>query len=200
MKKNLYVVVLLDFFLFVFSLYFGFLLRFDFDIPEAQFLLLKKIVIPVVVTKFACFGFLGLYRGMWRFVSIGDCFNIIKASLLSTFVIITYILTVYRFEAFSRTVIINDLVITILLISIFRVCIRFYFELFSEHKSVTSAIKSILPFVNKRREGLKNLLIIGAGNSGETIYREIRNNNRLHYRVIGFLDDHKTKVGKSSMA
>jgi FlaA1/EpsC-like NDP-sugar epimerase len=39
------------------------------------------------------------------------------------------------------------------------------------------------------------LLIIGAGDCGEKIYREIRNNGRLGYNVLGFLDDHSAKVG-----
>ena len=42
----------------------------------------------------------------------------------------------------------------------------------------------------------KNLLIIGAGDGGEKIYREIRANAGLQYRVVGFLDDDPAKIGK----
>jgi FlaA1/EpsC-like NDP-sugar epimerase len=41
----------------------------------------------------------------------------------------------------------------------------------------------------------KRLLIIGAGDSGEKILREIRDNPRLNYEVIGFLDDDPGKKG-----
>jgi FlaA1/EpsC-like NDP-sugar epimerase len=41
----------------------------------------------------------------------------------------------------------------------------------------------------------KNLLIIGAGDGGEKIYREIRANARLQYHVVGFLDDSPAKIG-----
>jgi len=48
----------------------------------------------------------------------------------------------------------------------------------------------------KKMVETKRLLIIGAGNGGEKIYREIHNNDRLQYTVIGFLDDDLTKVGR----
>ena len=48
----------------------------------------------------------------------------------------------------------------------------------------------------KKMDETKRLLIIGAGDGGEKIFREIHNNERLKYTVIGFLDDDLTKVGK----
>ncbi|MDI7261492.1 MAG: nucleoside-diphosphate sugar epimerase/dehydratase, partial [Thermodesulfobacteriota bacterium] len=42
----------------------------------------------------------------------------------------------------------------------------------------------------------KRLLIIGAGDSGEKILREIKDNPRLNYEVMGFLDDDPKKRGK----
>jgi len=48
----------------------------------------------------------------------------------------------------------------------------------------------------KKMVETKSLLIIGAGNGGEKIYREIRNNDRLQYTIIGFLDDDMSKVGR----
>jgi len=48
----------------------------------------------------------------------------------------------------------------------------------------------------KKMGETKRLLIIGAGNGGEKIYREIHDNARLQYTVIGFLDDDLTKIGR----
>ena len=47
----------------------------------------------------------------------------------------------------------------------------------------------------RKLPGTKNLLIIGAGDCGEKIFREIRDNARLQYHVVGFLDDNPAKVG-----
>jgi FlaA1/EpsC-like NDP-sugar epimerase len=44
---------------------------------------------------------------------------------------------------------------------------------------------------------LTKVLIIGAGDTGEKILREIMENNALHYDVIGFLDDNVEKQGRT---
>ena len=42
----------------------------------------------------------------------------------------------------------------------------------------------------------KKLLIIGAGDCGEKIFREIHNNSVLPYQIVGFLDDNRNKIGR----
>jgi len=49
--------------------------------------------------------------------------------------------------------------------------------------------------VSRRVSEAKYLIIVGAGDCGEKICREIRGNDRLGYNVLGFLDDHPNKVG-----
>jgi FlaA1/EpsC-like NDP-sugar epimerase len=56
-------------------------------------------------------------------------------------------------------------------------------------------LRSFLIPGKKKIPGAKNLLIIGAGDCGEKIYREIRDNAGLQYNVVGFLDDNPVKVG-----
>ena len=45
-------------------------------------------------------------------------------------------------------------------------------------------------------KGAKNLLIIGAGGTGEKIFREIRDNANLKYNVVGYVDDNPVKLNK----
>ena len=134
---------------------------------------------------------------MWRYTSIADLLNIIKASSVSTLVIVCLILFSYsRFIGFPRSVFIMDWCFTVLLISGYRVCIRLYFERISNDKTSSIPTRQVLTVFFKKIAETKRLLIIGAGNGGEKIYREIHNNNRLQYTVIGFLDDDLTKVGR----
>ncbi len=49
--------------------------------------------------------------------------------------------------------------------------------------------------MTKKHAAQKNLLIVGAGNCGEKLYREIRDNSTLHYNVVGFVDDDPGKIG-----
>jgi len=171
------------------------LVRFDFAIP-AKWLNSCIRVLPLVLgVKVVAFFLLDLYRGMWRYTSIGDLLNVIKAATVSSLIIIAIILLRTRFVGFSRSIFLIDWCLTIIFISGFRLGIRLTFDLLREDKPWRSAARALFLPLKKRRSDFKNLLIIGAGDCGEKIYREIRDNARLRYNVVGFLDDDKTKRG-----
>jgi FlaA1/EpsC-like NDP-sugar epimerase len=149
----------------------------------------------MLVIKLLIFYYFDLYRGMWRYTSISDLFNIIKAASISSFLIVSIIVFWTRFVGYPRSVFIIDWCLTVLLISGFRLGIRLYFELVSEQKPWDIVSRTLFGSLRKERHDRKNLLIIGAGDCGEKIYREIRDNARLRYNVVGFLDDDKAKRG-----
>ena len=194
--KNFFVILGMDILLLSGSFYAAHLIRFDFDIPHQHWSLFYRALPIVVIIKLISFYFFDLYRGMWRYTSIVDLFNIIKASSLSTLVIIGFILFRTRFLGFSRSVFIIDWCFTILFISAYRLGIRLYFEHLSDDRFGLIPTWKTLNIFNRKRADKKRLLIIGAGNCGEKIYREIHDNARLQYRVVGFLDDDPAKLGK----
>jgi FlaA1/EpsC-like NDP-sugar epimerase len=49
----------------------------------------------------------------------------------------------------------------------------------------------------RRKEKIRNVLIVGAGDTGESLVREILNNPNLEYEVVGFIDDDPRKRGMS---
>lgn len=196
-NKNFYVVLIIDVFLLAVSFYAAHLVRFDFNIPHRFHLFLKWALPFVLLIKILCFYVFDLYRGMWRYTSITDLINIIKASSISTIGIICVILfSPARFIGFSRSVFVIDWCFTILLISGFRICVRFYFKYYGEEKLGQIVSHFFKESFKNRKKNARNLLIIGAGDCGEKVYREIRDNAKLQYKVVGFLDDHPTKSGK----
>jgi len=193
---NFFIVIFIDLLLLTSSLYIAHLIRFEFNIP-ANFMDTYFRMLPfVLITKILCFYFFDLYRGMWRYTSIQDLFNIIKAASTSVLLIICFILIRYRFTGFSRSVFLIDWCLTVLLISGFRLGVRMYFENFSEKGARPSVHISWSRIFREKSGDIRNLLIIGAGDGGEIIYREIRANAGLRYRVVGFLDDNQAKIGK----
>ncbi|OQY09815.1 MAG: capsule biosynthesis protein CapD [Desulfobacteraceae bacterium 4572_187] len=194
--RNFFVILGMDLFLLSSSLYFAYLIRFDFTISQQYSILLYRILPFVLIIKVVSFYFFDLYSGMWRYTSIADLFNIIKASSLSTLLIVSFILFRTKFQGFSRSVFIIDWCFTILFISGYRLFIRLYFEYSSGDKINIMSMWKALGLFNRKRADGKRLLIIGAGNCGEKIYREIHDNDRLQYRVVGFLDDNSAKFGK----
>jgi FlaA1/EpsC-like NDP-sugar epimerase len=171
------------------------MIRFEFNVPTRFWVMFNRALPFVLVIKILCFYFFDLYRGMWRYTSISDLLNVIKATSISTLIVITLILFESRFEGYSRSVFIIDWCFTVFLISWFRLCVRFYFERFGVDMPVLKSNGQIRGVFSRRSLDVKKLLIIGAGDCGEKIYREIRDNDVLRYRVVGFLDDHLTKVG-----
>jgi FlaA1/EpsC-like NDP-sugar epimerase len=194
-SRNFLVIFGIDAILLVASWYIAYLVRFEFNIPTQYWASFKRVLPLLLIAKIVGFYFFDLYRGMWRYTSIADLFNIIKASSVSSLAVIGIILFFTRFQGFPRSVFIIDWCVTILLISGFRLIIRLYFEHVTEKNPWRIAARAFFAPTHRKSPNSKNLLIIGAGDGGEKIYREIRDNSALHYNVVGFLDDDSAKVG-----
>ena len=113
----------------------------------------------IVPLKLLALMFFNLYKGMWRYTSIHDLANLVKACLSSSAAIFAVLIFTVRFGGFARSVFIIDLLLTFLFIGGYRVGIRlFYFQM--EGKSISN-------FIRKSGHNIKNLVIIGAGDAGE---------------------------------
>lgn len=191
-RKNFYLMLLVDGLCVTAAYLLAYLLRFEGEIPPVWWETMKSSLPYILPFKLAFFYFFGLYKGMWRYTSLFDLFNVFKATLISSISIILAILFIYRFQGFPRSVFIMDWILTFIFISGIRVAIRLL--LFEKEKHLSSALQlSASPSLKMKSR--KRLLIIGAGDSGEKILREIRDNPRLNYEVIGFLDDDPRKKG-----
>ncbi|HEX3249061.1 MAG TPA: hypothetical protein VHS05_06520 [Pyrinomonadaceae bacterium] len=137
--------------------------------------------LPVLVfVKMGVFLVMGVYRGLWRYTSMSDLIVFAKAVILSSVGSLLLLLFLFRFEGYSRKVFVIDAVLMFL----FLACSRLAFRLF----------RQLVPAVRKD-EG-RRVLIYGAGDGGELLLRELRNNRDLKLAPIGFLDDDPSKSGK----
>lgn len=199
--KNIYrhlsLVIIADTILILASITSAYLIRFEFDIPSFFLSALFKVFPWVVVLKLTAFYIFSLYRGMWRYTSIVDLLNIVKAASMASLVLISIVLFKTRFEGYPRSVFIIDWFLTIVLISGFRVCVRLFFENVTTKELSPSTFLTLIRKSHTRKAGQKNLIIIGASYSGEKICREIKNNPDLQYRIKGFIDDDRKKVGRA---
>jgi FlaA1/EpsC-like NDP-sugar epimerase len=179
---------------FAVSLMFSFLVannmqfRREWLVGQYPFLLLFFLAVKLPV--FGCFK---QYRGWWRYVSISDLLGIFRASLVSTLIILAVWFTVMLqvpsvrralppgITTVSQGIFMADLFGTILVPAGLRMLIRLYHE---EFRSVEG----------QRR---KRFLIVGAGNAGEALLREIHRMPVIQYDVIGFIDDDPVKQGIS---
>ncbi|OQX61318.1 MAG: capsule biosynthesis protein CapD [Desulfococcus sp. 4484_241] len=194
--KNGVIVLAGDLFLVFSSLYLSYLLRFDFHIPSNHIHTFDRIILFMILVKLSAFYLFGLYKGMWRYTSIPELVNIIKASFAGSLIVVGTLFFVNRLHGFSRSVFLMDLFFTVLFISGFRIAIRIYFE-YAVGESIPGIMGMVFSnlFGRKKGDG-KKALIIGAGDCGEKIYREICNNTAIGLNVVGFLDDNPVKIGR----
>jgi FlaA1/EpsC-like NDP-sugar epimerase len=134
LRRNFLVIFGCDVLLLGFAWYAAHVARFDFIIPQYYLASLKRLLPIILLVKIGCFYFFDLYRGMWRYTSIADLLNILKASVISSLLLISVVLFGTRFEGFSRSVFVIDWCLTVLFIAGFRLAVRLYFELFSDEK------------------------------------------------------------------
>ena len=185
-KKNLSILIVTDIVLIVISYVLAYIVRFEGSLSSAEILTIKNTILPIVACKLLIFYYFNLYSGMWRYTSIFDLMNVIKSVFASTLIIVTCILMYSSFKGFSRSVFIIDALFSLIFIAGIRVLIRMTL-LTTQHTT---------PSMTNNKNGHRKLMIIGAGDAGEKVMREIKDNPKLQYQVVGFIDDHKRKVGR----
>lgn len=194
--RNRLVIIIADILLLCSSFYFSHLIRFEFLIPQDAFDKFVWLLGVVLSIKVICFFFFDLYRGMWRYSSLNDFINIGKASTLGTIFLVVLLLYTNRFAGVSRAVFIIDWVLTLFLIAGSRIVVRLYFEQLGDGKGLQNLIKVAVNFFKgKNKQGI-GTIIIGAGDCGQKICREINDNFSVHYNVFGFMDDDPKKIGR----
>ncbi|MDY6831427.1 MAG: nucleoside-diphosphate sugar epimerase/dehydratase [Thermodesulfobacteriota bacterium] len=195
-SKNVVIVMVVDALFFCCAFYLAYLLRFDFRIPRFYLVPFQQVLPFVILLKLAGFYWFDLYRGMWRYTSLSDLSNIVKAVLSTDIVVVGILLFINRFQGFPRSVFLIDALLTILFVSGFRILIRIYFEHAAGDKMGQVVKKTFSQVFSKTDSRARRVIILGAGDCGEKIYREIAHNPSLGFRVVGFLDDNPVKVGK----
>jgi len=137
-----------------------------------QFLWIDTIFTLIIFTIF------GLYSGLWKYASIKELFNIIVACTISyTF---KYFVTNWMGISQPRSTIFFGWVLLIILVFATRFSYRFLRYIVHE---------------NTQRKGIKRIMVIGAGDAGNMIIREIRSSGILKSKVVCAIDDDKNIHG-----
>lgn len=116
----------------------------------------------------------GLYKGLWRFASFPDLWNIARAAFFGTLLIFTCFTVIIGSavqQSLGAMLIYPGLLF--LALGLPRMCYRFW-----KDSNIQAA---------QQVSGGKRVLVLGAGRSGALLERELR--HRGGFEVIGFLDD-----------
>lgn len=175
------------------ALYGAYALGFEFELTphRGQILAMLLWYLPA---KLAVFAFFGLYRGMWRYFSLKDAWRLLQAVRGAFMDATAALLYLTRFQSLSQAVFLMDAVLTYVLCSALRGFIRNWY---ASRMGSRAGIRLPRLKGNNRNGDEKCVLIVGAGQAGEKMLREILDNASLQFRVAGFLDDDEGKHGRT---
>jgi len=172
------IVIVIHLALIVIANYLAFWLRFDGAIPAESLELWIKMLPWLLVIRGIIFVPLRLYEGLWRYTGIWDLRNIITAVFISGLLFFAFVHWGAGSLDYPRSVFIVDALLLISFMGGIRLVRRLYYGMIT-----------LTP--------RKRLLIYGAGDSGELIARDIKNNTgKYDCRVVGFIDDDERKTGQ----
>ena len=126
----------------------------------------------VLVARYLAFMLFGLYRGVWRYAGARDAASIFAAVVVSEAAAFVFIWITVPWNGFPRGVFFIDLLLCSLLVGVAR-----FWE-----RGVARALSSLVG-----RKAQSRVLIVGAGASGRSLLRELR--EQSGQRVVGFVDD-----------
>jgi len=170
----------LDVVLITLSYYAAYTLLFGPMTQAAQWQLFLRTIPVLISVKMFAFLAAGVYRGLWRYISIDNLIVYAKAVLFGSAGSVLALVVAFRFEGLSRAVFVLDAMILFLMLAGSRVAFRLF--------------RSVLP--SRAANGGRRVLIYGAGDGGELLLREVLNNRDLCLTPVGFLDDDPLKKGK----
>lgn len=153
--------------------------------PTYQYSLLWMLGAAVLI-KPLVYYFFGIYRNVWRYASTRELLLILSAVTTASMILSAAMIGLFvvgTFYGFPRSVLIIDWLFTMAFIG----GTRFIFRVLADSSS-TGSDRSIIPSLRK-----KWVLVIGGGDAGAMVVREMLKNQQLNMKPIGFLDDDPSK-------
>jgi FlaA1/EpsC-like NDP-sugar epimerase len=179
------VAILLVFHTFVFTACYviAWMVRFEFRLPQQHVGLVQSSLPYVVLIQLLVAISFGFLRGWWRYVGIADVLRLVAGTVTALIVlnVLWYVVDATQYgplAGVSRGVLLVDWAFSLLALFGARVLVR---------------LGKDFARLNDESSDVRNVLIIGAGDAGEALVREIQHRPQLGIRVLGFVDDHRVK-------
>ena len=182
-KGRMIVLFIVDILSIVIDAYLAIILRFKLDgiwVPEEYMNSVEHYMLINVITTVVIFLILNLYNRVWSYASVYEMFLIIGAAMLST-----------AFQAFGFSMLYMPIprsyyFFYFILLSITTLATRFSYRIFHTLRNGWK----------KSTNHLRNTIVIGAGEAGNMIIKELKSSRYLNQRVVCVIDDNPSKKGK----
>ena len=126
----------------------------------------------------------GLYRGIWRYASLPDLFNIVRAVTLTVLIFLPVMFVFTRLDGLPRSTLLIDWLVLIALLGGPRLGYRLFKDRGLDH------------ILERDRSRAVPVLLISAREGADTFIRETRRDPGAVYRVVGVVADTPSRVGR----
>ncbi len=178
-----WIVLLIDISLSLQAFLFAYLIRFNLSLSFGSHEFLQQLPL-VAIASLVSFLLIGSYKGIVRHTGAKDAIQVFWASTLLAAILLVSTLIFRNYNLYEYLSIpLGIILIHYLLNIVLLISSRFIFKhLFNR---IISSYKAPL-----------NVMIYGAGDSGLLTYNTLSNSPNNRYKIVGFLDDSKLKIGK----
>lgn len=152
------------------------LLRFEGVIPEHEAEILRVWLLPSTFIGVGVFYLFGMYHRIWHYARIRDLYAIVGAVTL--FSAGKFLLLFLVGEDLPKSVFLISWMLTLGGIGLSRLAFKINLDIFTDNRTEQHSV-----------------LIIGAGDAGAMLVREIEQNDAATVRIVGFADDDVKKIG-----
>lgn len=150
--------------------YLGLLIRFEGNVDSRYYQILLNYIPAIIIVSLMIFYFFKLYHRLWRYAGISELLAIFASNTVASLILFVFIYT--AMPGLPRTMYFLSWAFNIFIIGTSRVGARVFYYWRQNINSNTN-----------------NILIIGAGDAGAMIAREIKHRYYETKKLIGFIDD-----------
>ena len=155
------------------------LIRFE-TVPAYQWQFYLSVLVPYTASRLLSNYFFGIYKRAWRYASIDEVLAVVGAVSVGSF--FNVVLCLFWFGSLpARSIVVLDWFLNIAFLG----ASRFLWRVIARHFPGQA--------LERRKNALKNILIIGAGDGGVLVARELRNHYGAQVKLVGFVDDDPVK-------
>ena len=190
--------MLVDLLIVNFSYIFALLLRFEFEVNSNQFnqyfTVYADNIVPLTAAALIAFAMVGIYTSIWRYAGSDELVKIGIGSILASVFGLAFISIARPMTILPRSVYIISAMMMFVLVACTRYAYRFIRNL--RHPGTFNTI-----FLNVGKKELigsnmTKVMIVGAGDAGASIIKEIKQHPEYNKKVAVAIDDDSRKIGK----
>lgn len=176
-KNRRAVLVLTHFIHITLAYYLSFVIRFE-SVIAVEYLNMMLAYFPIImIIRLILFSQAGLYKDLWGYSSIGDMIKVLRSVSVGSVIFFIVVRYVIGNKSFPISIYVLEWLLLIIISGGNRLSIRVLRE-----------------YLHASSSG-KKILIVGAGDAGDIIVRDIKSNRQSSYEPIGFIDEDIHKKG-----